>query len=358
MKKKLISTFLCVAMAVVMAAGCGDTKESGTTDSTAGSSDEAGAGDETEDEADDGAGEAKENADNITMGSVIMNTSGEWFAEVMTGQQAAADELGIKLEMVSADNDISTEYDKVDAFVSQGVDALVICPISFESSVAAVEIAKDAGVPVVNWNTTINTDTTSFIGVDATALGGNTGDYMVDFVKEKYPDGCKLAIIGNSSYEIGIARCDGFKSAIQGLVEEGLVTIVNEQDAESQDEGYDITEQLLTANPDIDVIWAWNQTSLLGTCAYLATNGKSDIVVMGTDMSVELAKYMQGDDITLEAVTTQQPYELGYQAVMNAYKAVKGEDMEQTVMIPVYTYAREKTDEIQEYIDEHADLVE
>ena len=106
------------------------------------------------------------------------------------------------------------------------------------------------------------------------------------------------------------------------------------------------------------MIWCWNQTSLLGCAAALQNAGKSDIVLMGTDMSVELAKDMQSDDITLQAITTQMPYDMGYQAVENAVKAVKGEDVEKEVMIPTYTYTKENMDEIQTYIDEHQDLVE
>ena len=35
------------------------------------------------------------------------------------------------------------------------------------------------------------------------------------------------------------------------LIDDGTVEIVNEQDAELQEEGLDITEQILTANPDV-----------------------------------------------------------------------------------------------------------
>ena len=111
------------------------------------------------------------------------------------------------------------------------------------------------------------------------------------------------------------------------------------------------------ANPDVQMIWCWNQTSLLGCAAALENAQRSDIVLMGTDMSVELAKDMQGDSIKLQAITTQMPYEMGYQAVENAVKAVKGEDVEKEVMIPTYTYTKENQDEIQTYIDEHQDLV-
>ena len=89
----------------------------------------------------------------------------------------------------------------------------------------------------------------------------------------------------------------GFKDAIQELVDDGTVEIVNEQDAELQEEGIDITEQILTANPDVQMIWCWNQTSLLGCAAALENAQRSDIVLMGTDMSVELAKDMQGDQL-------------------------------------------------------------
>ena len=300
----------------------------------------------------------KDNAD-ITIGSVIMNNSGEWFAEVMKGQEDAAKDLGVEFSIVSSDNEISKESDNVATFLAQQVDALVISPLSTDGSIAAVESATiDSGIPVVTWNTTVDTDVTSHVGVVPSELGGNTGKYAAEYIKKNFPDGCKLAIIGDSNYEIGIERCDGFKDALKELIDDGTVEIVNEQDAELQEEGLDITEQILTANPDVQMIWCWNQVSLLGCAAGLENAQRSDIVLMGTDMSVELAKDMLGDYITRQAITTQMPYEMGYTAVENAVKAVKGTDVEKEIMIPTYTYTKENLDEIQTYIDEHQDLVD
>mgnify|MGYP003205828920 CR=1 FL=1 len=165
----------------------------------------------------------KENKD-ITIGSVIMNNSGEWFAEVMKGQEDAAKDLGVEFSIVSSDNEISKESDNVATFLAQQVDALVISPLATDASIAAVESATiDAGIPVVTWNTTVDTDVTSHIGVVPSELGGNTGKYAVDYIKENFKDGCKVAIIGDSNYEIGIERCNGFKDAIQELVDDGTV---------------------------------------------------------------------------------------------------------------------------------------
>ena len=101
MKKKLVSLLMCAAMVSSMGLG-------------------VFAAEETE--------AAADNSD-ITIGSVIMNNSGEWFAEVIKGQEDAAADLGINFSMVSSDNEISKESDNVATFMAQGVDALVISPL-------------------------------------------------------------------------------------------------------------------------------------------------------------------------------------------------------------------------------------
>lgn len=75
-------------------------------------------------------------------------------------------------------------------------------------------------------------------------------------------------------------------------------------------------------------------------------------------MSMELAKDMQGDSVKLQAVTTQMPYDIGYQAVENAVKVARGESIEKETLIPVKTYVKENQDEITTYIEEHKNLVQ
>lgn len=335
MKKKLVSVLLCGVMIVGLLVGCGS-KDSGA-DST------------------DGNEDKKDSGKKLEIGSVIMNTSGEWFAEVIQGMEAAAKDLDVSISIVSSDNEVSKESDNVATFVAQQVDALCISPLSTDASVAAVESVKEAGIPVVNWNTTVNTETDGFVGVSNNELGGMTGEYVAEYIAENFPDGCKMAMITNSSYEVGVERCGGFEEAVKDV--KGL-EIVASQDAESQEEGLDITEQLLTAHPDIDVIWAWNQTSLLGCVAALQNAGNKDIVIMGTDMSVELAKDMLSEDVKLQAITTQMPYDIGYTAVENAVKAAKGESIEKETLVPLKTYIKDKVDEINSYIEEHKGLAE
>ncbi|MEI8200148.1 MAG: substrate-binding domain-containing protein [Eubacteriales bacterium] len=349
--KKVLSVLLCAALAASVLTGCSQAAASTTANATTKTADASTAVTTTAAAADATTAAAKSD---MVIGSVIMNTSGEWFAEVIKGMETAGKDLGVTVKIVSSDNEVSKESDNVATLLAQGVDAICISPLSSDASVAAVESSIAAGVPVVNWNTTVNTKTSGFVGVSNYDLGAMTGKYVAQYVTDNYPDGCKIALLTNSSYEVGVERCNGFKDAIKDV--KGL-TIVAAQDAEVQEEGLDITEQILTANPDIDMIWAWNQTSLLGCVAALQNAGNSKIVVMGTDMSLDLAKDMLSDTVKLQAITTQMPYDIGYKAVANAVKAANGEKIDEKLLVPLKTYTKENTKEIDQYITDHKDLV-
>lgn len=342
MKKHVLGILLCTMLLATTFAGCSQKGEPAAAETTTEAKAEV-------------AADAAPAGDKMVIGSVIMNTSGEWFAEVMQGMEAAGKDLGVEVKIVSSDNEVSKEYDNVATFIAQGVDAICISPLSADASVAALDEAKTAGLKVINWNTSVNTETNGFVGVSNYDLGAMTGEYVAEYVKANFPDGCKMALLTNSSYEVGVERCNGFKEIIEAVPG---VEIVAAQDAEPQEEGLDITEQILTANPDVDIIWAWNQTSLLGCVAAVENAGNKDIVIMGTDMSVDLAKDMQNDSVKLQAITTQMPYDIGYKAVANAVAAAKGEAVEAEVLVPLKTYTKDNMDEIQGYIDTHASLVQ
>lgn len=294
----------------------------------------------------------------IVVGSVNMGMNGEWFKEVMNGIKDAGSDLGVTLKMLDSNSDTALEKQNIDNLMQEGIDVLVISPITTDETAQSLKPVIDAGIPIVTWNTTVNADVTAAVGVDGTALGGNTGDYVVEYIKTYNLEKVNMILLVDNFYEIGIARCEGFKTAIQDLVEEGVINIVAEEEAETLEAGAEATEKLLKEHSDVDMIWAWNQGALLGCIDAVKKADKKDIVVMGTDMSMDLAYDMLKDDVSLQAITTQLPYNMGYNAVVNAVKAAKGEQVEKKVLIPLATYTKEQTEEIEQYIENHKDLVD
>jgi ABC-type sugar transport system substrate-binding protein len=276
---------------------------------------------------------------------------------IRTAVEGAEDnfDLGYKDADVLTENDVAVEADNMDAFIAQKVDAIAMGPISADGSVAAFDRAFDAGIPVVSWNTTCNSDNLKyFVGVDNRDLGKKTGEYMTDFVTENYPDGVKIALLISNRYEAGIQRTEGFKEGIQALVDSGVIEIVTEVEAEFKEDGLDATDRILTGFPETELIWAWNQTSMEGAVAALA--GKEGIKVMGTDMAISFAKAMLETDSVLQAVTTQQPFEIGYTAIKNAVEVAKTGAADEEVLVPLQTYTMDDPAALQKYIDDRADL--
>ena len=116
-----------------------------------------------------------------------------------------------------------------------------------------------------------------------------------------------------------------------------------------------VAKRLLKEHDNAAMLWAWNQSSLLGAVDAVKKSGKNDIIIMGTDMSMELANDMLGNEVKLQAVTTQLPYNMGYKAVVNAVKAAKGEKVESKVLIPLDTIVKSDAAAVNQYIENHKD---
>jgi len=289
----------------------------------------------------------------IVIGSVTMSSQGEWYGEVIAGMKSAAADLGITLLEEDSDGNLAAEREQITGFIEKDVDAIVICPITSDVTGELLAKAEKAGIPVVTWNTTVETDVTASVCVDSAALGGNTGDYLGEYVRTYNLNGLKLGLLTNESYTIGVARCDGFRDAIAELVEAGNVVVVSEKLAEFTEESEEAVTRMLAEHEDLEAIWCWNQTSLLACIDTIKKLGRTDLIIMGTDMSMNLARDMQEDSVNLLAITTQLPYNMGYKAVVNAVQAAKGEKVPKTIVIPTFTYIKSDADGLAQYIETH-----
>ncbi len=87
-------------------------------------------------------------AEKMTFAGVVFQ-SDTFMQTVQAGMQAAADEAGAELILGNTENDLAKESSMIDDYITRGVDAIVITPISSDGSVAALKKAKDAGIVVV-----------------------------------------------------------------------------------------------------------------------------------------------------------------------------------------------------------------
>lgn len=260
----------------------------------------------------------------------------EYFRAFQEGMQKAAKDAGGTVLIGNSDGKPEKEAALIDTYIARGVNAIVISPISDKGSVPALKRANDAGIKVVLYNSPLAASfpVSSIISSDK-AIGEATGKEAASFIKSRLGGKAKIALLGFKSLlpEQSEARTNGFLSQVKSA---GDVAIVAKQDGWTPEKAVAVAADILTANPDLNIIYAANEGGTVGAVQAVKQAGKQGkVFVFGTDGSAQLVSFIRESNPVLIATTAQQPIEIGKAAYLAARRAVAGEKVDKVVEIPV-----------------------
>jgi len=266
------------------------------------------------------------------------------------GMKDGAEKSGVDLLLGNSAGALDKEISLLDTYVAQKVDAIVIAPYNTKSSTAGLKKAHDAGIKIVTFDNAIEGDfPVSVIKSDQIALGKATGVEAAQYIQDKMGGKAKIAIISYISLlpEPAGQRTKGFEDAVKKLPG---VEIVARQDAWMAEKAVGVVEGILTAHPDVNLIWGANEGGTVGAVTAVRNAGKaSKVVVFGTDISDQIAGFLLAEDNILQAVTGQKPFDIGLQSIETAVKALNGEAVEKRVLLPGMLFSRRHASEVTKY---------
>ena len=282
----------------------------------------------------------------------------QFFRLIQFGMQDAADRAGVELLRANSANKPDKEIQLVNTYIARGVDAIVISPLSAKASATALERARSKGIAVVTYNTTVEGDIpVSYVESDQADLGRQTGLVARRYIEEKLGGKAKIATLAFKSQlaEQSDARRNGFVDVVGRLPG---VEFVAEQDAWLPEMAIKKAGDILTANPDIDIIWSANEGGTVGSVMAVKNAGKQgEVVVFGTDASEQLVEFALSDDGILQAITTQTPFELGVKSVELAVAALRGQQVEAKVVMDGVLIAREDPEGVRAFGQRMKELI-
>lgn len=279
MKRKLLAGFLAMTMTAAMLVGCGSgSGGNNSADSTkeAGSSEEAETADAKESES---AAEASTGDGKYTIGVSIYYYS-EFITLMCEGIEEKADELGVDVVILDANNDSANQITQLENLIAQKVDALLVAAVDSDAIVPALDMAEEAGIPLVGVNMTINTDEEYwYVGPDDVLAGELEAQAAIDKIGGA---GNVVILEGPIGQSAQLDRMEGNQNV---LAENPDITLLANQTANwSRDEAVSIMENWLQAYPDIDAVIAHNDEMALGAIQAIEAAGKMDqITVTGVD---------------------------------------------------------------------------
>jgi ribose transport system substrate-binding protein len=262
-------------------------------------------------------------------------TTHEYWKSVHAGALKAQQELAAAGTMVHIlwkgpirEDDRDQQIQVVENFIGSHVAAIVLAPLDRQALVAPVEEAADAHIPVVVFDSSLQTDKiASFVATDNREGGQLAGRRLGELLGGKGNVVLLRYGVGSSSTE---AREEGFLEAIKRFP--GIKVISADQySGPTRDTAKTASENLLNRfGAQTQGVFAPNESSATGMLLALRDSGLvGKIKFVGFDAGDTLSAGLQAGDV--QGLVLQDPFKMGYLGVMTAAKVLKGEKVPPTI---------------------------
>lgn len=239
------------------------------------------------------------------------------------GQEAVAAEqrahaLGYDTLKFSHGDDAFRQSELIDTAIARNAAAIILDNAGADASVAAVQKAKNAGIPVF----LIDREISARGIASAQIVSNNYQGAMLGakaFADALGENGGYAELVGKESDTNAAIRSKGYHEVLDQYP--GLRMIVRQSANWSQSEAFTKVQSILQAHPEVKGIIAGNDTMALGAVAALKSAGRSDVVVVGFDGSNDARDAILAG--SLRATVLQPAYRQAQYAVELADRQLK-----------------------------------
>jgi fructose transport system substrate-binding protein len=238
-------------------------------------------------------------SDQILIGLVTKTEVNPYFVKLRQAATAEAQAKGAKLiaRFGKFDGDNEGQVAAVEDLISAGVKGILLTPNNSTGMLGVIKKAREKGILVI----ALDTATDPADAVDATLATDNfeAGVLQGEYAKKALGGKpARLAMLdGTPGGTVDTQRHNGF---LKGFgIKEGDPVIVGRQITHgAQDEGQTAMENLLTAHPDINVVYTINEPAAQGAYAAIKARGKTkDIVLTSIDGGCLGVQYVSGGKV-------------------------------------------------------------
>jgi len=212
---------------------------------------------------------------------VVSTLNNPWFVFLAETAAAKAASLGYEARIFDSQNNTALESDHFENIIVAGFEAILFNSTDADGSVANVQKAKEAGIPVFCMDREINSLTTATSQILSDSYSGAVaiGEYFTRSLQKKGNYVELLGLVGDNNTW---ARSKGFHSVVDHYP--GLKMVAQQSADFDRNKALEVMESVLQAHPDIDGVFCGNDAMAMGAYQALVSAGKADKVqVFGFD---------------------------------------------------------------------------
>lgn len=289
--------------------------------------------------------------------SLTTETTG-YYKTLANAARAEVEAHGGKVIMVSCEDDAATQIDQMESFIVQEADAIIVIPsYPFEAFSTILNKCQDAGIPVIAFDRSYDDEYPHLVSykTDSYTSGFMLGEYLGKMVLEQKGsfEGVEYAIIGGSEGDENAkmrnnGERDGFLSVDTQKQSKEVAYLFS--GGYSAEDGMQTAENILTAHPNVSVIFGTCDAHCVGAYSAAQRMGMADQVIMaGVDGSRDAETIIQNGG-SIKAVALNDPTMLAQAAVRATYAYLVDGTVPETsnyYMTPTIVTA----DNVDDYID-------
>lgn len=270
------------------------------------------------------------------IGMVLSTLNNPFFVNMKDGAEKEAEKLGYDLVVLDSQNDPAKERANVEDLVQLGVIALLINPTDSDAVVKTVEVANKSNIPVITLDRQANGGKiTSHIASDNIKGGEMAAEYVLDKFKDEKGPINVVEIQGIPGASATRDRGEGFHNIMDKNDKFNFISI-QAADFDRQ-KGLQVMENIIQANPNIQVVFAHNDEMALGAVKAIKASGINALVI-GFDGNDDAKDSIDANEMT--ATIAQQPDLIGALGVELANKIYKGESIKDKIAADLKVYTK------------------
>lgn len=271
-------------------------------------------------------------AKDISLGHVTANLQYLYNAAVAKGFTQGAEEVGAKAVILDPRGSPEAQGNAIDDLIAQKIDGMMINPLDSVVAQAWVDKVAEAKIPIIAASNKVGDpdkplkdvypNLTGLIVPDDVIAGQNIGEYSASLLPKDRE--AKIAVAeGAPGVAAARQRSEGFEA---GLKKAGAkYKIVGSQPTDwTPEKGESVCQNMLTANPDIDLIFAHYDDIAIGCARAIAAAGSPAKLVSGAGGGKLGDQAIKDGELTASICT--KPVEIGRMAAKALYDAATGKD--------------------------------
>jgi ribose transport system substrate-binding protein len=227
-----------------------------------------------------GGGGSVQEGDQIKIAFSAPGADHGWLAALTANaEEEAARHDDVDFILLEGTNDSAAQVSQVEQLIADDPDVLVILPHEGDPLTPVALEAMEQGIPVVNVDREFSTKAAyrTWIGGDNYGIGVSAGNYIAEQLD---CEGNVVEIQGIAGISVTEQRTAGFADTIEQLCGDGIKIVAQQPADFLPDQGLEVMETILQAEPDIDAVYTHDDDMAMGVVSAIENAGREDEMIL------------------------------------------------------------------------------